>query len=103
MEAYAANRQSVELTAIEANPVAEAILCMIADRGPWSGTATELLRALRAHNPLVTDDSHSFPRQPHRLSTEIRRVLPLLRKHGVSISFERHGKAGQRIMIIKPL
>lgn len=101
MEAYAINRQSVELAAIDGNPVAEAILCFIADHGPWRGTATELLKTLRRCYPLLTDDPHTFPRSPHRLSSELRRVMPLIRKQGGGISFERQGKAGQRIISIE--
>lgn len=98
MESYDANKQSVEDAAIEGNPFAEAILSLIADRGPWQGTATELLQVLRAHNQLLADDPHSLPRQPNKLTSELRRVQPLLRSRGVKITFERQRKAGIRII-----
>lgn len=82
MESYAANRQSVEDAVIEGNPVAEAILCLIADRGPWSGTATKLLQTLRTQNQLLADDPYGLPRQPNKLTSELRRVQHLLRNRG---------------------
>ena len=101
MESYAANKQSVVDAAIEGNPFAEAILSLIVDRGPWGGTASELLQVLRAHNQLLADDPHSLPRQPNKLTSELRRIQPLLRSRGVTISFERQGKAGNRVICIK--
>jgi len=101
MESYAANKQSVVDAAIEGNPLAEAILGMIADRGPWSGTASELLQTLKAHNQLLADDPHSLPRQPNKLTSELRRVQPLLRSRGVTVTFERQGKAGNRVICIR--
>ena len=101
MEAYNINRNSVSLSAIEGNPVAEAILCLLADHGPWHGTATELVKALRRSYPLLTDDPHNFPRSPQRLSSELRRVMPLIRKQGGLITFERQGKTGQRVISIE--
>ncbi|PCJ91190.1 MAG: hypothetical protein COA50_16820 [Flavobacteriaceae bacterium] len=101
MESYAANRQSVEDAAIEGNPFAEAILTLITDRGPWNGTATELLQTLRAHNQLMADDPHSLPRQANKLTSELRRVQPLLRSRGLTVTFERQGKTGSRVICIK--
>ena len=100
MQAYAANKLSVEDAAIEGNPVAEAILCLIADHQGWKGTATELIKALRTGYPHLTDDPTSFPRQPNKLAGELRRVRPLLRSRGVEISFERQGKAGSKVITI---
>ena len=101
MESYAANRQSVVDAAIEGNPIAEAILNLIADHGPWSGTATELLQTLRAQNQLLADDPYGLPRQPNKLTIEMRRVQPLLRSRGVTFTSDRQGKAGNRVIYIK--
>ena len=101
MAAYNANRHSVEEAAIEGNPVAEAILCLISDQGAWQGTATELIKALRTSYPLLTDDPASFPRQPNRLASALLRVSPLLRCRGLEISFSRSGKAGSKVINLK--
>lgn len=100
-EAYAANRQSVDSAAIEGNPVAEAIVSMITDHGPFKGTATELTKALRSLYPQLTDDPLVFPRQPNKLSGELKRVQPLLRRQGITMSKARQGKTGQRAICIK--
>lgn len=100
MQAYAANRLSVEEAAIEGNPVAEAILCLIEDQGTWRGTATELIKTLRAGYSILTDDPASFPRQPNKLAGELRRVAPLLRSRGVIIAFERQGKSGRKVITV---
>ncbi|MEH6647704.1 hypothetical protein [Sulfitobacter sp.] len=100
-EAYAANRQSVDSAAIECNPVAEAIVSMIMDRGPFKGTATELTKALRSLYPQLTDDPLIFLRQHNKLSSELKRVQPLLRRQGITMSKARQGKTGQRAICIK--
>ena len=96
MESYTANRQSVEEAAIEGNPVAEAILCLVVEKGGWTGTATELMKALRVGYPVLTDDPASFPRQANKFSGELRRVQTLLRSRGIEIAFVRQGKSGSR-------
>lgn len=101
LQAYTANRKSVDNAAIEGNPVAEAILTMITDHGPWKGTATELIRNLRRLYPMLTDDPLAFPLLPNKLASELKRVHPLLRRQGIVISKERQGKAGQRVICIK--
>ncbi|MGH1457883.1 MAG: hypothetical protein ACRBBT_03180 [Paracoccaceae bacterium] len=100
-EAYAANRRSVDQAAMEGNPLAEAISCLITQHGPWIGTATELINDLRDRYPQLTDDPQLFPRQPNRLSSELKRVQPLLRRHGIDLTKERRGKTGQRSIGIK--
>jgi len=96
MESYKANLLSVEEAAIDGNPVAEAILCFVAEKGDWSGTATQLMKVLRIGYPMLTDDPLSFPRQANRFAGEMRRVQTLLRGRGVEIEFNRQGNAGTR-------
>lgn len=97
MEAYARNRQTVQNAAIDGNPLAEAIL-QLAAFGAWAGTATELLRTLREIAPLLTDDPQTFPRQPNKLASELRRLQPLIRSRHVNLQFEREGGSGQRFI-----
>jgi putative DNA primase/helicase len=97
LDAYTSNRLSVQNAAIDGNPVAEAIL-QLASRGPWSGTATDLLKALRSIAPMLTDDPLMFPRHPNKLAGALRRVQPLLRGRGVVIAFDREGGTGHRVI-----
>jgi len=90
-EAYTTNRKSVDSAAIEGNPVAEAIVSMIIDHGPWKGTATELTKVLRSLYPQLTDDPLIFPRRPNKLSSELKRVQPLLRRQGIVMAKDRQG------------
>ena len=101
MESYAANRQSVEDAAIEGNPFAEAIINLIVDTGPWEGTAADLLRVLKSQYPLLADDPQCFPRHPNKVSSELRRVRPLLGSRDISLKFERRGPRGVRTIILE--
>ncbi len=101
MEAYAVNKLSAEDAAIEGNPVAEAILCLMDEKEGWQGTATELLKTLRMTYPELAGDPASFPRQPNLFSGELRRVQALLRSRGIKIVFVRQGKSGYRRIEIR--
>ncbi|WP_372574162.1 hypothetical protein [Ruegeria jejuensis] len=101
LTAYATNRTTSDQASVEGNPVALAILKFIAEEKRWSGTITDLNAALRNRYPHLTDDPNSYPRQLNRLSGAIRRVQPPLRRMGVSISFDRQGHAGERILRIE--
>lgn len=98
LDSYAANRAKSDQAAIEANPVALAILSLMEGRQHWSGTATELKQTLRDRFPSLTEDSQSFPRSEARFGAALRRVQPVLRRQGVNITFSREGKAGMRLI-----
>ncbi|MDK3074279.1 hypothetical protein QO034_14300 [Sedimentitalea sp. JM2-8] len=73
-------------------------MTLLAEEKRWKGTVTDLNATLRNRYPHLTDDPASFPRQVNKLSSAIRRVTPPLRRMGVSISFDRQGRAGERII-----
>ncbi|WP_254430131.1 hypothetical protein [Ruegeria sp. HKCCA4812] len=98
LDSYAANRARSDQAAVEANPVALAILSLMDGRQRWSGTATELKQTLRDRFPALTEDSQSFPRSEARFGAALRRVQPVLRRQGVNIAFSREGKAGMRVI-----
>jgi len=101
MESYAANKRSVVDAAIEGNPFAEAIICLIVENGPWEGTATDLLRSLKTQYPLLADDPNCFPRHVNKVSSELRRVRPLLGSRDISLRFERKGQHGTRLICLE--
>jgi hypothetical protein len=101
MEAYNTNRAFVDAAALEGNPVAEAVLTLVTEHGPWRGTASGLILTLRNHYPQLTDDPQMFPRSANKLSSELRRVHPILRRQGVTISRTREGKTGRRYLELK--
>jgi hypothetical protein len=51
-EAYAGNLEVGSQAAVEANPIADGIVCLLdAHKGSWHGTATELIRGLQELDP----------------------------------------------------
>lgn len=69
----------------------------------WSvtDTATDLLRVLKTQYPLLADDPQCFPRHPNKVSSELRRVRPLLGSRDVSLKFERRGPRGVRTIVLE--
>ncbi len=59
---------------------------------------TELKATLQNRFPRLTDDPTGFPKQENKLSSIIRRVQPPLRGMGVTVTFERQGRSGERII-----
>lgn len=98
LDSYAANRHASDQATVEGNPVALAILKLVKEEIRWSGTMTELKTTLRNRYPLITDDPYSFPRQENKLSANIRRVQPALRRMDVELEFARRGQSGERII-----
>jgi hypothetical protein len=99
LERYLDNHTAAISTALEASPVAEAILTFMADREYWQGTATELLEELNAD---VEEEIRrrrerlkAWPKTGRGLSGELRRLAPALRARGIEVSFSR-GSSGVR-------
>jgi hypothetical protein len=88
--AYEANRKDVNALSLEASPVAQVLLRLLAG-GPMSleGTAGELLERL---NGVATDTERKqkgWPAKGHVLSGQLRRAAPNLRRAGVEVEFTR--------------
>lgn len=99
LAAYFANQEESNAVALEGDPVAAYVL-ELAERGAWSGTATELhadlMARARAHG-----QSFGLPRSAGGLRNALNRLAPNLRRVGVSIRFAREGKAGTRVIHIQ--
>lgn len=102
LAAYEANREAIGDATIDDSAVATAIVALIDQTGRWSGTVTDLIRELRTRFPALTDDREAFPRQPARFGAELRRLEPVLRRKGLSITQTREGRMRTRIITIKP-
>ncbi len=98
LQAYNRNRHQTQAAALDGNPLAEAIIALLMQHGPWQGTATDLLRTLRQTAPSLTADPDSFPRYPNKLTSALRRVQPLLRGRGVAVTQDRESGTGQRVI-----
>jgi hypothetical protein len=84
-----ASRASASAMAVDASAVGTLVLQMMKDRPQWSGPASALLKELKI---LAGDDvrkSRSFPKDPTRLSSQMRRIQRPLSVVGVWVGFNR--------------
>ncbi len=91
MAAYERNRAEITDEAIEADPVASAVVKLIQQKEHWSGTATDLLQQL---NLFITDDIkrlNLWPKHTNSLSRSLKRSVTFLREKGIEISFVKSG------------
>jgi hypothetical protein len=94
--AYRANRKAATEDLIDADPVAARVCEIMASRGTWIGNASDLLR-IGAGGGLSNGGS-GWPRDPRALAGRLRRAQAFLRTLGISISFNREGRAGHRMI-----
>jgi hypothetical protein len=81
--AYADNQAGAHAQALDDSPLAGALMAFMADRTEWTGSATDLLKALAAlaSNPPPRD----WPKRPNALSGALKRLAPNLRAaHGLN-------------------
>jgi hypothetical protein len=99
MRAYENNRLRLIDIAIEADPVALAVIDMIEKEKiyKWSGKASDLLEALKSQVGDQVTRLKTWPKQPNLLSNKLRRCATSLREKGISIEWT---KSGDRIITI---
>jgi hypothetical protein len=98
--AYCANRDEVVESVIDADPIAAAVRAVMTTRTEWTGSASDLLGALREVVGDTVTKSKTWPDSPRALSGRLRRAATFLRKIGIDIRFEREGRARTRTIII---
>ncbi len=91
MEAYRNNVWEQNEAAIEASPVAQAVLTFMEGEDLWEGTATDLLRELTkvAEKSSVDIKSKLWPKVPQSLTYELKRVFPNLLAMGFEVIWHR--------------
>jgi hypothetical protein len=77
--------EAIEL-GIEASPIGTAIMTLMADKGEWTGTPTQLLRELETVAGISQTKSRAWPQSTKGLRNSIKRLMPSLRKIGIFIS-----------------
>ena len=98
---YQRNRDRVVLRAIEASPVAQAIINMIDVEVFYKGTKGGLMERLDFHKPKYFD-RNAYPKSVRGLSDALRRLAPALRVQGIEIiEDKKRYKDGYRIEIHK--
>jgi hypothetical protein len=91
LDEYERNRFYVQELALEAEPVALAILEYMTNRDEWTGTASELLTILSELVRVEQRRLASWPKAPHILSGRIKRSTAYLRDRDVEVEFAKSG------------
>ena len=102
--AYRINRRAAMDAAADQSPVAWLVRGLVAGRpgGLWSGTATELLRALAERAGEAAGRDRFFPKNPSRLSILLGQAGPVLEELGVSVERGiRRGGSSEKIIEIR--
>jgi hypothetical protein len=99
MAAYSENRSSANETALEASVVGPVVMQFMADRPAWEGTSADLLAALEAQAGEKLKSQQDWPKTPRKLSGDLRRVAPNLRRAGLDVKFDRGTGKGRKRLI----
>jgi hypothetical protein len=92
---YERNREQAHDIAVEASPVANAVIRFMERRQQWDGTATDLLDELE-DGGYVSEAAmrrNVWPKAPNALSNALRRLQPNLLGAGIAVEFDRSGKS----------
>ena len=98
MEAYSGNRQEATDNALDADPVADAVLDFMADRDQWAGSATELWRALGELTDEGVRHTKAWPGAPNALTGRLKRLAPTLRGVGIEYGEDRSGHSRKKVL-----
>jgi len=86
---YESNRNEIIDTAIEDDPIGEAVLYLLRDKAKWSGTPTELLRVLKKVTAEELQKDTDWPKAPNALSARLMRLEGFLASKKVAIARDR--------------
>jgi hypothetical protein len=100
LDAYAGVREAADDLTVEASPVASLVRDLVATKGHWQGTASELLATLASLAGEKVTKQTAWPKNGQALSNALRRLAPTLRAVGVSITFERES-GGKRKRVVR--
>lgn len=91
---YRANQNELDASAIEADPVAGAIVGLIEEDWSegWEGAASRLLELLSLKVSDAVRRSRDWPQSAIALGTRIERLKPVLRRHGLIIERRHSGE-----------
>ena len=103
LTAYLGNQATANETAIETSIIAEPLIELMNDQQKWEGTATNLKTELERLVEPETIKQRKWPKRPHLLSGELKRIAPNLRRMGIDV--ETGKKSGRRFISVtkKPM
>jgi hypothetical protein len=90
--AYSSNRRAAIENIVDADPVAALVREIMADKAPWSGSASDFLQ--------IGANRSGWPKNPRALAGRLRRAQSFLRTLGIEIVFGREGRFGMRTIRI---
>jgi hypothetical protein len=95
VDAYRNNRRSATLSKLDESPVGTAILNLLDRYGPsfdWVMPPAEVLEVCAEAVDKEATASARWPKTTIALGIELRRIAPLLREHGLFVSFSRNNR-----------
>jgi hypothetical protein len=98
LPAYRANREQGTAIALDASPVASAIITMMETRKTWDGTVADLHNLLEVVAGDRVIKSPSWPKSARPLGGMLRRLSPDLRARGIEITVA-HDRNGTQVNI----
>jgi hypothetical protein len=98
MAAYSGNRQEATDSALDADPVAVAVLEFMAHRDQWTGSATELWTALDELVDEGVRKTKAWPGAPNALTGRLKRLAPTLRGVGIEYGEDRSGRSRKKVL-----
>lgn len=103
LQAYENNQNRANDEAIEAHPVASAIVALVKEKENWEGTIENLLATLEktAEKEKIATHVNIWPKAAHILSRRLREIKSNLKEIG--IVFEKRSKGNAKIITIKNL
>jgi hypothetical protein len=90
LSTYNANRKEATFSALDDSAVGTAMLQIEMDSTQWVGSSTELLDYLTKFVGKKVAASARWPKTPTLFSNALRRVVPQLALHGLSIQFSKN-------------
>lgn len=85
---YYGNRRDAIEVGLDASPLADAIREMLDTDHAWTGSASELLYRLNEDSADIDRQSKTWPKAPHTLSMQLRRLAPALRMAGYEVELD---------------
>jgi hypothetical protein len=102
LNAYDRNRSNANVLALEASPVVNPIIDLIAEQAEWEGTASDLLAELRLRSSEELTRTRLWPSSARSLSGILRRLAPNFRGIGIAVSFPpRQAGTGRRLIALE--
>ncbi|WP_019867641.1 hypothetical protein [Methylovulum miyakonense] len=99
MAAHEKNQNEAVELGLESSPIGSAIMTLVSERERWLGKPTELMVALADIAGDSQTRSKAWPQSPKGLSNAIKRLMPSLRRVGISIEESRTMTARQYTIV----